>query len=58
MDSIPLLVFCGASIGETRYVEDFELAGSTTREGVLYTFINDFSQGSDNTEKWAKFNAI
>jgi hypothetical protein len=56
LDNIPLLVFT-FSIGETRYVEEFELTGSTTRERILYTFVNDLLHGSDSRAKWAKFNA-
>lgn len=58
LDKIPVLVFCGLSIGDTKYVEEFELAGSTTLDDPLIVFIEDLINGTDGSLRWAKFQAM
>ena len=54
LTGIPVLVFCGYSVPTTQYVSQIELAGSTNRERVVYSYIKG---GDDDSQSWATYKA-
>ena len=56
LSTIPVLVYCGKSIMDTRYVEDYALAGSTIWAPVVRDYIRGLARGFEDSAEWAKFN--
>lgn len=57
LTEIPLLVFCGYSLPMTKYVEQFNLAGSCNKPHLVQSYIEGLQEGVDDSSRWAKFNA-
>ncbi|KDQ55995.1 hypothetical protein JAAARDRAFT_79518 [Jaapia argillacea MUCL 33604] len=51
----PVLIYCGASIAKTRYVQAFENAGSTVSSGVCLAFIDALHKGVVDDTAWKGF---
>ncbi|KAG6918506.1 hypothetical protein DXG01_013866 [Tephrocybe rancida] len=55
----PLLIFCGAGIIYTQYVNSYEATGSTCRSGVVRDYIAALSRRTDADDKdWQGYNVI
>ena len=53
---IPVLVFCFYSINETRYVDEFGLAGSTTSNCIVRSYIKGLAEGKEtDSVSWVGF---
>ena len=57
LTGIPVLVFCGHSLPTTQYVSQFELAGSTNRNQLVYSYIKGLHDGLDDSQFWARYKA-
>ncbi|KDQ56017.1 hypothetical protein JAAARDRAFT_208263 [Jaapia argillacea MUCL 33604] len=51
----PVLIYCGTSIEQTRYVQAFENAGSTMSSGVCLSFIDALDKGVVDDIAWKGF---
>jgi len=55
--TMPVLIFCGASIPITQYVLSFEMAGSTVYHHMVKKYISALADGIEDDGVWKKFRA-
>ncbi|KAF9456832.1 hypothetical protein BDZ94DRAFT_1241245 [Collybia nuda] len=55
--NFPVLIFCGYSIMQTTYVNDYHLAGSANSYYVTEQYFTALSQGRSDDTQWVMFNA-
>jgi len=54
----PLLIFCGAGIIHTQYVESYEATGSTCLSAIVRNYIAALSDRTENDEAWRGYNVV
>lgn len=54
--NIPVLIFCGYSIMQTTYVNDYHLAGSANYAHVPTRYISALAQKRSDDTEWIGFN--